>query len=136
MLNDMKTLKLTIFGLLVAMFASSCYKEDELGSVDNIQGLGGDTWVQGPIDKWIYDSLTVPFNITAKYKWDHGELQSDFDRTLTPSKEEQVLPVMSSIKKVWINAYVAEAGTLFLRPLVLNFLYWSAVRHISVGRLN
>lgn len=117
----MKTLKFLIFGSLVGMFACSCYKEDELGSVDNIQGLGGDTWVQGPIDKWIYDSLTLPFNITAKYKWDQGELQGDFDRTLTPSKEEQVLPVMSSIKKVWINAYVAEAGTLFFKTISPKF---------------
>lgn len=117
----MKLLKIIILGLLVGMFASSCYKEDELGSVDNIPGLGGDTWVRGPIDKWINDSLTVPYNIAAKYKWDQGELQSDFDRTLTPSKEDQVIPVMSSIKNVWINAYVAEAGILFFKTISPKF---------------
>src|SRR3954467_9084243 len=36
---------------------TSCKKEDNLGDVENIPGLGGDTWVKGPIDAWLYDSL-------------------------------------------------------------------------------
>ena len=104
-----------MLGLAIGLIASSCNKEDELGSVDNIPGLGGDTWVQGSIDKWIYDSLTLPYNISAKYKWDQGELQADFSRTLTPPKEEKVIPLLSSIKKAWINVYIAETGNLFFK---------------------
>lgn len=110
-----------MFGLSLGILASSCNKEDELGSVDNIPGLGGDTWVQGAIDKWILDSLTLPYNISAKYKWDQGELQADFDRTLTPPKEEKVIPVLSSIKKAWINVYIAEAGIPFFRIISPKF---------------
>ena len=99
------------FGLLAAiLLLASCKKEDDL-NVTNLTGLGGDTWTQGSIDKWIYDSLTVPHNITNKYKWDQFELDLGF--TVTPPKEELVVPLLSSIKKVWVAPYVAEAGTTF-----------------------
>lgn len=88
----------------------SCKKEDPL-NVTNLTGLGGDKWNQGTIDKWIYDSLTVPHNITNKYKWDQFEL--DLTYTVTPPKEELVVPLLSSIKKVWTTPYVEEAGSLF-----------------------
>ena len=53
--------------LLVSVFQfSSCDKDDDL-VVDDISGLGGDTWVPGAIDKWINDSLTTPFNIAATF---------------------------------------------------------------------
>ncbi|MEO6000759.1 MAG: putative zinc-binding metallopeptidase [Chitinophagaceae bacterium] len=92
---------------------SSCYKEDALGSVDNISGLGGDTWVKGPIDKWILDTLTVPFNSTVKYKYDQFELS--LNRTLVPIKEEKVIPVMSAFKRVWMDTYIAETNPNFLK---------------------
>ena len=78
--------------VFIIVLLASCKKEDPLGSVDNISGLGGDTWVQGPVDKWIYDKLTVPYNIAVKYKWDQSSIE--FNKTLVPIKEEQVIPVM------------------------------------------
>jgi substrate import-associated zinc metallohydrolase lipoprotein len=104
--------------LSLAIFAS-CRKEDALGDVSQIPGLGGDTWAATAIDNWIRDTLTVPYNITAKYKWDQGEL--DFSKTLTPPKEEKIIPVLSSIKKVWIDNYVAEAGKTFMQKYVPKF---------------
>src|SRR5665647_408315 len=108
----MKTIKIIIVALSMGIFVTSCKKEDPLGSVDNIPGLGGDTWTPGAIDKWISDSLTTPFNIAVKYKWDQGELNQFFDKTLVPPKEEKIIPLMSSINKAWVNVYVAEAGPL------------------------
>lgn len=105
--------RLTIVVVMMTFFFASCKKEDPLGSVDNISGLGGDTWTQGPIDKWIYDTLTVPYNIAVKYKWDQAEI--DLNKTVVPVKEEQVVPVMSAIKKAWIDVYEAEAGSLFVK---------------------
>ncbi len=115
----MNTIKIIFLALLFSGLASSCNKEDELGDVNNIPGLGGDTWVQGPIDKWVNDNLTLPYNISTKYKWDQGELQADFDKTLTPPKEEKVIPLMSSIKTAWIDTYIAEAGALFFKTISL-----------------
>lgn len=90
----------------------SCRKEDPL-TVDNISGLGGDTWAKGPIDQWLYDTLVVPYNIATKYKWDQFEL--DLNKNIVPPKEEKVIPVMRSVKKVWMEPYILQAGELFFK---------------------
>jgi substrate import-associated zinc metallohydrolase lipoprotein len=110
--------KIYLVVLALAIFAS-CKKEDDLGDVSQIPGLGGDTWAAGPVDNWIRDSLTTPYNVSAKYKWDQGELE--FDKTLTPPKEEKIVPVLSSIKSVWIDNYVREAGIAFMMKLIPKF---------------
>jgi substrate import-associated zinc metallohydrolase lipoprotein len=114
----MKVIKPLLVALTVVLFAT-CKKEAPLRDVNNISGLGGDTWAQGPIDKWIYDNLTVPYNIAVKYKWDQSEIE--LNRTVVPPKEEQVVPVLSAIKKAWIDAYEAEAGSLFVKKYTPKF---------------
>ena len=117
----MKLTKIIAAILSMTLILISCKKEDELGNVDNIPGLGGDTWVPGPIDNWISDTLTTPYNIAVKYKWDQGELQDDFNKNLVPPKEEKVIPIMSAIKKVWINTYITEAGLDFFKNISPKF---------------
>ncbi len=107
----------------MAVVVASCKKEDPLGSVDNIPGLGGDTWAPGAIDNWLLDSLTIPYNISVKYKWDQGELNQFFDKVLVPPKEEQVIPLMSSIKKAWANVYIQEAGEMFFKKISPKYFY-------------
>ena len=113
----MKAIKIIIAALSIAAMVASCKKEDALGNVDNIPGLGGDTWAPGAIDAWIYDSLTVPYNIGVKYKWDQGELQDDFNKDLVPPKEENVIPMLEAINQAWIHPYVAEAGLSFFKNI-------------------
>jgi substrate import-associated zinc metallohydrolase lipoprotein len=115
----MKIIKTSLFLCSLFFFATSCKKEAALGNVDNIQGLGGDSWAKGPIDNWIYDSLTLPFNIAVKYKWDQAEV--DLDKTLVPPMEEKVIPALSSIKKAWADTYIAEAGELFFKKISPKF---------------
>lgn len=110
----MKTVISYISVLLIIMLLSSCRKEDALGNVDNIPGLGGDTWVQGPIDKWIADNLTTPFNIEVKYKWDQFAL-GQLDKNVVPIKEPIVIPLLSALKRVWLNTYIAEIGNDFIK---------------------
>jgi len=100
---------LFFFGLTVLV---SCKKEDPL-NVDNITGLGGDTWVKTPLDQWLYDSLVVPYNIATKYKWDQSEL--DLNKDIVPPDESKVIPVMSSVGRVWIDPYVQQAGEFFFK---------------------
>jgi substrate import-associated zinc metallohydrolase lipoprotein len=109
--------------VVLAMF-SSCEK-DEINVADtaNLNGLGGDTWAAGPIDRWIYDTLTVPYNISVKYKWDQFEDLSDITKIIVPPKEETIVPVLSAVKKVWIDSYIAEAGDLFFKRLSPKFFY-------------
>ncbi|WP_205512519.1 zinc-binding metallopeptidase [Longitalea arenae] len=110
--------KIYLVMLALVVFAS-CKKEDDLGDVSNIPGLGGDTWATTPIDTYIMNNFTTPFNVSAKYKYDQGEL--DFDKTLTPPREEKIIPVLSAIKRVWIDNYVAEAGKLFMQRYIPKF---------------
>ena len=104
-----------LFSIISLALLLACNKEDSLNpdEVNQIPGLGGDTWAKGPIDQWIQDTLTVPFNISAKYKWDQSEVE--FNRILVPPKEEKIIPVLSTIKKVWIDNYILEAGELFMK---------------------
>lgn len=118
----MKTIKTLLFCLSLALLAS-CSKEDDLGEVEDIPGLGGDTWTPGPLDHWLYDTLTVPFNIAVKYKWDQFEFE--LNKVLVPPKEEKVIPVMSAIKKVWINNYIEEAGLTFFKKYSPKFFILS-----------
>ena len=115
----MKSTKIIIAALSIVMAVSSCKKEDDLGSVDNIPGLGGDSWTAGTIDKWIYDTLTVPYNIAVKYKWDQSELS--LNKTLVPPKEEKVTPLLSAIGRGWIQPYVDEAGLSFFKNISPKF---------------
>ena len=109
--------------LLLSSLLISC-KEEEIGDVEDIPGLGGDTWVQGPIDKWILDSLTTPYNISAKYKWDQFEF-ANVTKTLVPPDEAQVIPLLSTIRKAWTVPYVQEAGLVFYNKYSPKFFVLS-----------
>lgn len=111
------TQKLLLFICLIVSLASC--KKDSLDKVDDIPGLGGDTWAASPIDTWINDSLTVPFNIAVKYKWDQFELS--LNKTLVPPREDKIIPVLSAIKKVWIDTYIAEKDSLFMKRYIPKF---------------
>lgn len=108
-----------ILFLLGCISLVACNKEDALPDVDNIPGLGGDTWTPGAIDLWITDSLTKPLNIAVKYKWDQNEM--DLNKVLVPPREEKIVPVLSAIRKVWLQNYIAEAGETFMKRYCPKF---------------
>jgi len=100
---------------LIILFATSCRKEDKLGAVGNIPGLGGDTWVKGPIDSFIYTNLILPFNIDVKYRWNKFTVDQ-IDKNVVPPKEEVIIPVLqSALINVWIKPYLAETDSLFIK---------------------
>jgi substrate import-associated zinc metallohydrolase lipoprotein len=122
--------------LLSLVILLSCKKEDAL-TVDDIPGLGGDTWAKTPVDQWLYDTLTVPYNIATKYKWDQFELE--LNKTIVPPKEEKIIPVMRAVKKVWIEPYVAQGGELFFKKYAPKFFVlagsanWNLDGSITLG---
>lgn len=89
----------------------ACSKKDDLSGVDDIRNLGGETWAATQLDTWLYDTMVVPYNIEVRYKWDQFEFE--LDKTLVPPDEGQVIPSIEAVKKVWIDTYVAEAGSTF-----------------------
>jgi substrate import-associated zinc metallohydrolase lipoprotein len=115
--------KIKNFYIILFVFSTllvSCRKEEPLADVNNITGLGGDSWTNGPLDKWISDSLTVPFNIEVKYKWD-GFALGQLDKTVVPVKETIVIPVLSALKRVWLNTFIAEIGSGFIKTYCPKF---------------
>jgi len=119
------------------VLVASCRKSDSLGDVSNIPGLGGDSSANTAIDQWIYDTLTVPYNVSAKYRWDQFELE--LNKNLTPPSEAKIIPTLSAVKKVWIDTYVAEAGSTFMKQLIPKFFVlvgsasWNTDGTITLG---
>jgi len=106
-------IKLLLASLSLVTLAS-CKKKDDLSKP--ILGLGGDTWEKGPVDIWISDNLTKPYNIEVKYRWDATELQ--LNKTLVPPALTQVVPVMDAVKKAWLQTYLDIAGEVFVKQLM------------------
>jgi substrate import-associated zinc metallohydrolase lipoprotein len=132
----MNKIKIYLFILVLGLVAS-CKKDDDLGDVENIPGLGGDTWAPTALDQYLYDNFTKTFNVSAKYKWDQSELE--LNKILTPPKEEKIIPTMEAIKKVWIDNYVAEAGLTFMKKYIPKFFVlvgsasWNTDGTITLG---
>ena len=109
----MKTQKILLFVSVLTAFLASCNKDEKLNIVTPV-GLGGDSFERTALDQWLFDSLTAPYNIAVKYRWDPWEL--NLDKTLTPPDESKIIPAMSAIKRVWIDPYTAETGSeLFIK---------------------
>ncbi len=126
----MKFIKKFILYSVMYVSVISCGKEDDLGEVGDIPGLGGDTWARTYIDTYITDSLTKPFNVAVKYKWDPHEVSNQYIlRDFVPPKEEVVIPLLSSLKNVWATPYIAETDSLFFKTYAPKFftLYGSAI---------
>src|SRR5687768_11186630 len=99
--------------LLLPLFVISCRKDEDLNVIPPVD-LGGETSERTTIDQWLLDSLTTPYNISVKYRWDPWEL--NLDKTLTPPDESKIIPAMSAIKRVWIDPYNQETGSdLFMK---------------------
>ncbi len=108
----MKSIISTIAGAsLLAMVLVSCHKEGALNLTTPPPGLGGSPVdiVNNPIDKWVYDTLTVPYNITVKYKYEPWELA--LDRTLIPPDTSKVIPQLSAINTICWQPYTDQTGS-------------------------
>ena len=134
----MKSLQILLIVFVFAAGMLSCRKDDISGNADDIAGLGGDTWVKGPIDDWILSNLTVPYNVAVKYKWDQSEME--FNKIIVPPDEDKILPVLSAVKQVWIDNYVAETNELFMKKYCPKFFVlagsasWNVDGTITLGQ--
>jgi substrate import-associated zinc metallohydrolase lipoprotein len=104
----MKNIRLLLFFLILTL---SCKEDADLSSL--VEGLGGDKLNKLPIDTWLFENFTKPFNIEVKYRWDPFEVP--LDKTLVPPLISRVQPAMEAVKKIWIDPYVKVAGEDFVK---------------------
>lgn len=113
--------------LFVAAFGClffACEKEHfNPDDAENIVDLGGGRWSEGPIDTWIKGNLTGPYNIDVKYKWDAFEDISTISYIVVPPKEEHIIPILTAIKKTWIDIYVEEGTAAFFNTISPKIIY-------------
>ncbi len=104
-----------IFSFLIISLAMISCSEEEPLSDSFLLGLGGTVYYETEIDEWIYENLTVPYNMEVKYRWDQSEV--DVNKTLTPIDESKVIPLLETIIKVWIDVYETVGGPEFIKTL-------------------
>ena len=106
-----KNIYIIIF-LALGLLTISCSDEDSLTEsiIDTSEPL------LNKVDKWIMDSLTNPFNMEIKYRWDDSEV--DNEKILTPPRLDKVIPFLSTMRRVWINPYVKEGGEDFVKRFI------------------
>ena len=118
--------KYLIIGIsFLLVLISGCRKEEDLtAQVDKMDFIGDQFAINGPIDEWLYDNFTKPYNIRVQYKWDRSELNQN--RTITPIDEEKVISLAEYILKYYLQPYEAEAGEYFIKR-------YPAKQYIFVG---
>ncbi|MBV8254771.1 MAG: putative zinc-binding metallopeptidase [Chitinophaga sp.] len=103
------------FFLIIASAAvtlGACKKsEDDLNKP--LVGLGGDTWTKTPLDNWLYNTFTKPYNLEVKYRWDGSEV--DPSKTLVPPDTARIRPLMEVVNSGWISPYIAEKNANFIK---------------------
>lgn len=107
----MKILKPLLY-LFLPLLLGNCSKEQNLPE-DPILDLGGENWKETELDRLIYEQFTKKYNIEIKYKWNAYE--TNYNRTLVPVLESQVIPLLTAIDRVWIKPYEKLAGDDFLK---------------------
>lgn len=98
---------------------ASCSKEDSLRSESIFDTNEKPKTV---LDKWISDTYTKPYNISATYLWD--EAMGKPDKTLFPPRVESVKPALQIIKKIWIDSYTEIGGEDFVKKLAPRQLHF------------
>ncbi|WP_437918042.1 substrate import-associated zinc metallohydrolase lipoprotein [Sphingobacterium sp. LRF_L2] len=134
----MKISKIQFFSISLLILACfSCFsgcKGDESLPEEEIIGLGGDDWVWTDLDEYLYQNFTLPYNIDVKYKWDPYEV--NYNKNLVPPDETKVIPVMETIKAIWVDPYEKVAGLNFLRTYqLLKYVLVGSAEYQSNGTI-
>jgi len=107
----MKNIIYSILGLSFVISFSSCNKEENL-NVD-MSSYNYDDFEKLPIDDYIYNNLTKPFNVEVVYRFDRSH--TDIGKNISPPKIEQVQPAVDMVLDGFIRVYDKVAGPTFIK---------------------
>lgn len=107
----MKRFLLNIIALTAILSTFSCDKEEDL-NVD-LEQYNYDDFEKKPIDDYIYNTLTKPYNIELIYRFDRSH--TDIDKNIAPPKIEKVEPAVNMIRDGYLKVYENVAGAEFIK---------------------
>ncbi|MCL1868119.1 MAG: putative zinc-binding metallopeptidase [Paludibacter sp.] len=105
--------------LVVCTVVFSSCKEEKLG--DSI--FDTTPPVRNKFDQWLYDSITIPYNIQVFYKYEDIEASNQYN--LIPADLGNSKKLIQIVKHTWYEAYDEIVGKDFLRayvPRILQFI--------------
>lgn len=108
-----------IIVLLSVLLFTGCYDDnvDRENSIFDVETLSP----KNEFDEWLYDNLTVPYNIEFAYKFDY--MDSDFNYDLTPARFDIATQFTQIIKYCWFECYDEVAGMDFTRETCPKQIY-------------
>lgn len=111
--------------LLWSMF--SCSKEADVSDVD-LSTYSTDNFVKGPIDDWIFENLTKPYNVELKYRFDRS--MGDIARNISPPETGKVIPAGEMVLEGFLKTYEKIAGKEFIRKYTpKQFALWGSLTY-------
>ncbi|MES2456812.1 MAG: putative zinc-binding metallopeptidase [Bacteroidota bacterium] len=98
--------------LLMLAILSSCKKEAALdANLDLIDQ--NEITNKTATDLWLDQNFLDPYNIETKYRFDRNDF--DYGKYITPAQENQVIPVMETVRNVWIRPFEIAGGADFIK---------------------
>lgn len=106
-----KIFKISLLALVASIAISSCKKDETLNA--NLDAIDRNNTAKSDLDNWLTTNYLNPYNIEVKYRFDPFE--ADLDKDLTPPKESQVIPVMETVRDIFIKPYEKVGGATFMK---------------------
>ncbi|MGO1650500.1 MAG: substrate import-associated zinc metallohydrolase lipoprotein [Sphingobacterium sp.] len=107
----MKKLVYSLLGLSFMIATSSCSKEENL-EVD-LSTYNYDGFEKLPIDDYIYEQLTKPYNVEVVYRFDRSH--TDLEKDISPPRIENVQPAVDMILDGFLSVFNDVAGPTFIK---------------------
>lgn len=115
--------KFFIVAVIISLGLMSCNKgNDNNGPINPPVGIGGDIFAKDSIDKFIYDSLTAPYNINVLYRWNATDY--NINANVVPPDLDKVIPMLKGILQVAFPPYNDITGSPeFLKKYLPKWFY-------------
>ena len=120
-----------VFTLFVLMTLASCKKEDKLNA--NLNIIDKNIIDKTDVDIWLDNNYLKPYNIETKFRFDRFEL--DNGRNITPPNELQVIPMMETVRDVWIKPFEKSEVQILLKDLSQAFVLAGSAAYNQDGSI-
>lgn len=130
-MKTMKRIARTLVVLSTAFFAFvSCDNKNNLPTEESIFSKNAliDAPEEGhfsdPLDQWIYDEFTKPYNIRVIWRADDREHKKS--AIIAPPHPDKVKEFLVAMKHLWIEPYAEEAGPSFIEKYAPKLIFLGA----------